>query len=163
MTGKTANVEKQLSALQAMDKVALRARWKDAFKHPAPMRASRDLIIRALAYQVQAKAYGDLRPATLRRLQRLAADLQAGRDAGRATAPSLSPGVRLMREWNGETHVVEVLKEGFSWQGNCYPSLSAAARAITGVRWSGPRFFGLIEARESSSPRKNLDKQRGAA
>lgn len=163
MTGKAANVEKQLSALQAMDKSALRTRWKDTFKHPAPMRASRDLMVRALAYQVQAKVYGGLRTATLRRLQRLAADLRAGRDPGKTNAPSLSPGVRLMREWNGETHVVEVLRDGFSWQEKCYPSLSAVARAITGVRWSGPRFFGLTEARESPPPRNSLDKQRGAA
>jgi hypothetical protein len=32
---------------------------------------------------------------------------------------------------------------GFSWNGKTYPSLSKVAFAITGSRWSGPRFFGL--------------------
>lgn len=56
---------------------------------------------------------------------------------------SLEPGTRLVREWNGSTHVVEVTERGFVWNGQAYRSLSAVARAITGARWSGPRFFGL--------------------
>ena len=55
----------------------------------------------------------------------------------------LSPGVQLVREWNGRTWQVEVLEEGFACKGKTYRSLSAIARMITGTRWSGPRFFGL--------------------
>jgi hypothetical protein len=51
--------------------------------------------------------------------------------------------MRLIREWNGSSHVVEVVDGGFLWNGKRYGSLSAVARAITGARWSGPRFFGL--------------------
>jgi len=36
-----------------------------------------------------------------------------------------------------------VLADGFCWNGKTYPSLSKVASAITGSRWSGPRFFGL--------------------
>lgn len=53
------------------------------------------------------------------------------------------PGTRLVREWNGRNHTVEVLEQGFLCDGQRYRSLSAVARAITGARWSGPRFFGL--------------------
>ena len=162
MSSKAENVETQLADLHAMDTTALRARWKDTFKHPAPMRTSGELMIRALAYQIQAQAYGGLRPATLRRLKRLAADLRAGCGPSKANVPSLSPGVQLMREWNGETHVVEVLTEGFAWKEQCYPSLSAVARAVTGVRWSGPRFFGLTEARESASAQDGRGRPRNA-
>ena len=49
----------------------------------------------------------------------------------------------MVREWNGKTHVVEVVDEGFAWQGQTYRSLSAIASLITGCRWSGPRFFGI--------------------
>ena len=52
-------------------------------------------------------------------------------------------GGRLLREWNGVTHIVEVEEGGYRWNGETYRSLSAVARAITGTRWSGPRFFGL--------------------
>jgi hypothetical protein len=54
----------------------------------------------------------------------------------------LKTGARLVREWNGVTHVIEVADTGFVWKGVRYRSLSAVARAITGARWSGPRFFG---------------------
>jgi len=61
------------------------------------------------------------------------------------TSRSLAPGGRLLREWNGVTHVVEVSETGYRWNGTTHRSLSAVARAITGARWSGPRFFGLSE------------------
>ena len=51
------------------------------------------------------------------------------------------PGMRLIREWNGKTHTVDVLDKGYAWNGKLYSSLSPIAREITGSRWSGPRFF----------------------
>jgi hypothetical protein len=48
-----------------------------------------------------------------------------------------------MREWNGRSQRVLVLDEGFAWNGTTYRSLTEVACAITGTRWSGPRFFGL--------------------
>jgi hypothetical protein len=56
---------------------------------------------------------------------------------------TIGTGTRLVREWHGTNHIVEVLREGFSYQGKTYKSLSEIARLITGTRWSGPRFFGL--------------------
>ncbi|MFN3226046.1 MAG: DUF2924 domain-containing protein [Hyphomicrobiales bacterium] len=58
-------------------------------------------------------------------------------------ARTLSPGTRLMREWNGRTYVVDVVEGGFVLDGRKYTSLSAVAIYITGTHWSGPRFFGL--------------------
>jgi hypothetical protein len=54
-----------------------------------------------------------------------------------------APGARLLREWNGRRHVVDVIERGFVYEGVSYRSLSAIARRITGAHWSGPRFFGL--------------------
>ncbi len=81
-----------------------------------------------------------------RTAERFLADLDRQAD-GKAARPdaTLKPGGRLLREWNGVTHTVEVTDEGFRWNGQTYRSLSAVARAITGARWSGPRFFGLQE------------------
>lgn len=53
------------------------------------------------------------------------------------------PGTRLVRDWNGKTHVVDVIEEGFVFQAKVHKSLTAIARQITGAHWSGPRFFGL--------------------
>ena len=57
--------------------------------------------------------------------------------------PKFKPGTRLIREWQGRTHEVTVLEQGFQWNGETYRSLSAIARAITGTRWNGHVFFGL--------------------
>jgi hypothetical protein len=44
-----------------------------------------------------------------------------------------------------------VLKDGFDWGGQRFKSLSAAARAITGTRWNGYRFFGLRERKRGET------------
>jgi hypothetical protein len=62
-------------------------------------------------------------------------------------APLLKPGTRLLREWGGKTHTIIVLEDGFEHGGERYQSLTQIARRITGVHWSGPRFFGLRRAR----------------
>jgi hypothetical protein len=58
----------------------------------------------------------------------------------------LKAGTILSREWNGITHRAIVVDDGFLWDGTRYDSLSAIAFAITGTRWSGPRFFGLRDS-----------------
>jgi Protein of unknown function (DUF2924) len=68
----------------------------------------------------------------------------------------LKPGTKLVREWHGHVHTVDVLDDGFAYQGECYPSLTRVARRITGVQWSGPVFFGL-KRRPSSAPAKAGD------
>jgi hypothetical protein len=55
----------------------------------------------------------------------------------------LAAGTRLVRDWNGRRHCVDVGDKGFIFDGKTYRSLSAIARKITGAHWSGPRFFGL--------------------
>ncbi len=55
----------------------------------------------------------------------------------------IAEGTRLVREWHGLNHIVEVESDGFRYEGRKYSSLSEIAREITGTRWSGPRFFGL--------------------
>ena len=62
----------------------------------------------------------------------------------------LTPGTVLVREWDRQTHRVMVLADGFAWNGQTYDSLSKVAFAITGTRWSGPRFFGLRDKQTPS-------------
>lgn len=52
-------------------------------------------------------------------------------------------GTRLIREWNGKRYIVDVTTDGYLMGDERYKSLTAIAYAITGARWSGPRFFGL--------------------
>ena len=58
-----------------------------------------------------------------------------------APAESVSPGTHLVREWNGRTYQVEVVDNGYRFDGKTYPSLTAITKQITGTHWSGPRFF----------------------
>jgi len=69
---------------------------------------------------------------------------------GQRTA-ELRTGTMLGREWNGQMHRVAVLTEGFAWNGKTYRSLTKVAFAITGTRWSGPKFFGLRDG-QSKGP-----------
>ncbi len=68
---------------------------------------------------------------------------QRGQLRAKAQPVALRPGTRLVREWQGKSHTVEVRADGFGWNGQVYRSLSAVALAITGARWSGNRFFRL--------------------
>ncbi|MGA8387004.1 MAG: DUF2924 domain-containing protein, partial [Pseudolabrys sp.] len=47
---------------------------------------------------------------------------------------------------------VIVVGRGFACEGRTYKSLSEIAKAITGTKWNGPRFFGLRDkkSREAS-------------
>ncbi len=63
----------------------------------------------------------------------------------------LMPGSRLVRVWRGRVHEVEVIDaQRFRFAGREHTSLSAIARLITGVTWSGPRFFGITCRRTKS-------------
>jgi len=138
-------VEQRLAEIETYDSGALRREWQKLYGCPAPKRVRRDLLLRAVAYRIQELAFGGLKGATVRRLKQLADQTRVGPVAPPPAGASLRPGMRLMREWNGETHLVEVVEKGFTWRGRPYPSLSTIARAITGSRWSGPRFFGLLD------------------
>ncbi len=138
-------VAAELRAIRSLPRAALMKRWSAAYGRVPPKGLSRRLLEHAAAYDLQVKAFGGLKPAIRRRLLAVADE-----KAGKAVAPvpavlpkTLAAGSRLVREWRGRSHTVEVLDEGFLCGGRHYTSLSEIARFITGTRWSGPRFFGL--------------------
>jgi hypothetical protein len=112
----------------------LRTRWRARYGAPPKLR-SPELLALMLAWRIQAEREGGL-DADLRRALR--------RSTGIKAAAEPTAGTRLVREWEGARHEVIVMSEGgFLYRGDRYRSLSQIARAITGVRWNGPRFFGL--------------------
>jgi len=131
-------LKEHLDGLSKLGAPELRAEWAKVHRATAPRHISRDLLLRGIAYRLQERMYGGLKPPTLKRLQKIAADLEKEPESPPLQAAALKPGVRVLREWKGETHIVEVLAKGFAWQGETYRSLSAIARAITGTQWSGP-------------------------
>jgi hypothetical protein len=135
----------EIARLCDLDLGALRARWLTVFRRQPPPRLPRHLLFRVLAYRLQADHLGDLDSDSRRLLDDTTSPEAAGQravDFGNITV-RVRPGTTLSREWNGRMHRVAVLADGFAWNGKTYPSLSKIALAITGTRWSGPRFFGL--------------------
>jgi len=123
--------------------VALRAAWRRLYRVAPPKRIGCDLLRLAVAWKIQEQAYGGLGTPTRRRLAELAQALERDGEVGRTRVARLRPGAKLVRRWRGETHTVIVHEDGFEWRGERWRSLSLIARVITGVQWSGPRFFGL--------------------
>ena len=134
---------KEVDRIVELDREACLPLWRETFGIKAPKRLSVEFMRRALAHEVQARAFGPIAKRTRRVLTSVAAVPGA---AGRLPV-RMSPGARLLREWNGRTHEVEVLPDGYLWKGRRFRSLSAVAREITGARWSGPRFFGALGRR----------------
>lgn len=74
-----------------------------------------------------------------------AAEARTGkRSSSKPKRRDAPPGARLIRDWNGRTHVVDVIEGGYVFEAKLYSSLTAITRNITGTHWSGPRFFGLV-------------------
>jgi Protein of unknown function (DUF2924) len=142
-----ASLDSEIARLRGLDVGELRARWHTVFRRRAPPHVPRHLLFRILAYRLQADRFGELDADTRRLLDRIGS--RAFHETDRFVADlnrsrtELRPGTLLTREWVGHLQRVMVLADGFSWNGKTYPSLSKVAFAITGTRWSGPRFFGL--------------------
>ena len=126
-----------LAEIETLDRAARIVAWAEVFGTPVPKRLSSPFLRRFLAFELQARERGGLPKGFVSKLTKAARDEQS------TASPALKAGGRLIREWNGVTHVVDVINGGFLWNGQRYASLSPIARAITGARWSGPRFFGL--------------------
>lgn len=140
-----------LETVSAADRPALVQCWIALKGAPPPKGLSTRLLRMAVAYAVQEKVGGGLDAKTAKALARCAAQPaghpKTDRKTRRPSRSGLRPGVRLVRVWGGRTHVVDVAEDGFLWRGETWRSLSVIAREITGVRWSGPRFFGLDRKR----------------
>lgn len=132
-------LKSEIAALATMSPAQLKESWVE-IETSAPPNLPPSLIRRLLAHRLQERRFGGLPAAIIRELER----------TGRGLAPSsqrqaipLTPGARLVREWNGQTIAVEVRDDGFWWKEQSWRSLSEIAREVTGAHWSGPRFFGL--------------------
>jgi len=146
-------VERQIAGLANRSTQDLRVAWRQLHRTGPPLGLSRDLMIRALAHQLQEQSYGGVSRALRRRLQSLAG---ASEKATPAVDPGLvlKAGTTLVRQWRGHTHTVLVHTDGFEHEGQRYRSLTAIAERITEAHWSGPRFFGLTRRVSASAGAK---------
>lgn len=133
MTAYDPVVEAEVERLASLDLHALRAAWPARFGPPPRLRSPEFLRMK-LTWRLQEEVYGGLDAHTRKLL---------AKGAAKSSGPQAQPGVRLVREWKGERHEAEMLEDGVLYRCRRYASLSEVARAITGSRWNGPRFFGL--------------------
>jgi Protein of unknown function (DUF2924) len=141
------DIEGEIAHLRDLDLAGLRARWHTVFRRKAPDHLPRHLLYRILGYRLQADRFGDLDRDIRRFLDQVAAGTRNANEiqvaSNQASRHGLAPGTILVREWDGKPQRVMVMEDDFAWNGTTYRSLTEVAFAITGTRWSGPRFFGL--------------------
>jgi hypothetical protein len=155
----TKSIEKEVAALERLTVGRLRQRYAEVFGEPTRT-SNRVWLVRRIAWRLQANAEGGLDERARRRAAELAndADLRVTapkRSAGQAepeadrerlavSDPRLPPaGTVLARPYKGEVLRVTVRPEGFEFRDEVYRSLSAVAKAATGMHCNGFAFFGL--------------------
>jgi hypothetical protein len=138
--------------LDRLSRNDLRTIWSQEIGDQPPATLGRDILALHIAYARQERRQGGLTKWVARELDRLLEQtLRSDRGEKPAAASTTSlprSGTVLVREWQGITHHITILNDGFLWNGSTYRSLSAIARAITGTKWNGPRFFGMRELKD---------------
>jgi len=117
-----------------LPRARLRARWLETFGKKPSAAFGRELLALGIAYEVQEKRLGGLSKSRAREIDRLIEHAPVTPHGERRT-PTVSitrPGTVLVREWQGTTHQVTVMSDGYGWNGQHYSSLSRIAQAITG-------------------------------
>jgi hypothetical protein len=141
--------------LEGCDLNGLRRQWRAHLGGAAPAHLPRWLLMRVLAYRLQADAFGDLDKSIGRNLRSEMHD-GAGVPFDRRAPQTrqgvaLKVGALLVREWKGQLERVMILEQGFAWNGQTFGSLSQIAKAMTGTNWNGHRFFGLRQGRTAQA------------
>jgi hypothetical protein len=151
------SLRNQIEALQAAPLERVRQKYRELFGEE-PRSRNRQSLVRRIAWRLQANAEGGLSERARQRACEIANDadvrmlpprrvVQSQFDTwlGRARFDRRIPpaGTVLSRDYRGTTISVQVSRDGFSYQGRLYRSLSAIASEVTGTRWNGLAFFGL--------------------
>jgi len=141
-----------IEELQQLSRERLIKKWKKLFKTNSPQHARKDLLIKHIAWELQAKKQGGYSAQTKKQLDKLADKLAKRQEVNESEikescrqsfALEIKAGTKLIREYKGEKHEVIALEKGFEYRGRKYKSLSALANEITGTRWNGKLFFGV--------------------
>jgi DUF2924 family protein len=149
-----ASVLSIVANLEGLDLNGLRRQWRAHLGGEPPAHLQRWLLMRVVAYRLQADVFGGLVMSIQRVLR--SKDLDAASPFDRRAPQTrdgvgLKAGALLVREWNGRLERVMILEEGFAWNGQTFGSLSQIAKAMTGTTWNGHRFFGLRQGKTSAA------------
>ncbi|OGI23565.1 MAG: hypothetical protein A2287_01745 [Candidatus Melainabacteria bacterium RIFOXYA12_FULL_32_12] len=138
-----------IEELQYLSRQELIKRWKKLFKKNSPPNARKELLIKHIAWEMQAKEKGGYSAQTRKKLDKLAESFAKNKEVDNikplkeSSTLEIKSGTKLIREYKGEKHEVTALDKGFEYNNKTYKSLSAIANEITGTRWNGKVFFGI--------------------
>ena len=135
-------LDQDMAALRGLSRQQLTERWRKLYKTAPPSAFTPDLMARGIAWRLQEGVHGGHAPEVRRALA--GGGEGAPRRRQQPKRACLRPGNRLVRRWRGRTYVVEVTESGLVYEGDRFSSLTLIATKITGTRWSGPKFFGLV-------------------
>jgi hypothetical protein len=158
------NVGKELAALNRMSVDALRARYAEVFGEPTNGR-HKQWLVKRIIWRMQALAEGDLTERARQRAAEIANDADIRRKAPKSPPAAADaatrtrtchlptngdrrvpiPGSVITRVYKGQSLEVQVLADGFEYEGETYKSLSAVAKQITGTHCNGYHFFRLTK------------------
>ena len=171
MSKRIINVSRELAAMEKMTPRELRDRYADLYNEPSRS-GNKQWLLRRCAWRLQSLAEGGLSERAKRRARQLARDQDIRvipprgmtmdpldhtphvvASVGRHIRCKLDdrlpmPGARLTRVYKGHKYEVDVMANGFAYDGECYQSLSAVAHAITGGHWNGYLFFDIKGPKE---------------
>ena len=162
------NITNEVITLRRMTVGQLQDRYAEVFGEAVRSR-HKQYLVRRIAWRLQANAEGGLSERALRRAEELAEDadvrvtppkedqrhessftrrvplaVTSGSNRLATTDPRLPPpGTQLTRQYKGRQLVVNILPDGFEYDGERYRSLTAVAKVITGTHVNGFRFFRL--------------------
>ena len=139
------SIAARIAELSGLPMAELWPLW-DRYFTRRPAFPNRTYIESRIAYKLQEEAFGGLATATRQRLEAIGAKHSKIKLRAKPREFNFAPGTVLLREWGEREHKVTVSAAGlFEYEGLSFKSLTAVARHITGTRWSGPLFFGLVQ------------------
>ena len=155
------SMRQEIESLRKLKTKELKLRYRELFGEDSPS-SNQQHLFRRIAWRLQAQAEGDLTDRAKQRAAQLAEDVELrlraprrfwnelvnanGAAQSRRDARLPAIGTILERSYQGQRIEVTVLEQGFSHKGQVYGSLSAIAFRVTGTRWNGFLFFGLLKS-----------------
>lgn len=160
------NVQKEERRLREMTVPELRNTYAEVYAEETRS-TSKAFLIKRILWRLQCLEQGDISDRARKRALEIANDADLRLRAPvkmvgdqkeepppkprRQTDPRLpSVGTILARKYKGKLVEVSIELEGFRYNGQTYPSLSAIAKEVTGSHWNGFRFFGLTEGGDAA-------------
>ncbi len=123
--------------------VELRQKWTELWGMQPHVRIGRITLEKSIDFKIRETRGEWLNEEQQKRLDNLVISYKRNPKFFDEGLSELKPGLRLVKNYNGEHHRVEVLISGFEYRGKTYGSLSEIATVISGTRWNGWVFFGL--------------------